>query len=262
MIDLHTHILPGVDDGAKNIEDSIEIAKWAFENGIKKIFATPHYIEDEGYNNSEKNNKILNELNDKLKNLEIDIEILIGNEVFITPEIINLIDNGEISTLNNSRYILIEFPRLQMPLYIEDIIYELRLRGYVPIIAHPERYTKVIEDPNFIHNLISKGALCQLNLPSLLKIYGEKVKETAEILLKHKMVHFIGTDAHSLKDITKSNCAIEKLREILNEEEINKLLYNNGEIILKNEDLIIEDPILYKRKNIFNKIIDFFIRKK
>lgn len=261
MIDLHTHILPGVDDGAKNIEESMEIAKWAYENGINKIFATPHYIEGEGYNNLKQNKDILNELNNKLKELDIDVEVLLGNEVFITPEIISLIDNEEISTLNNSRYILIEFPRLQMPLYIEDIIYELRLRGYVPIIAHPERYVKVIEDPNFIHNLITKGALCQLNLPSLLKMYGEKVKETAEILLKHKMIHFIGTDTHSSKGITKSNYAINKLKEIISEDEFNKLLFINGEAILKNEDLNIEEPILYKPKGKFSKIIDNFFKK-
>lgn len=256
MIDIHCHILPFVDDGAKDMEEAITMAKIACENGIKKIIATPHYIEDEKYNNAEKNTEILNKLNDELKCNNIDVEVFLGNELFITPEAINLIDSKEVATLNNTRYLLIEFPRLDMPVYIENIVYNLRLKGIIPIIAHPERYIKIMEDPNILYNLITKGALTQLNLPSLEGRYGEKVKETAEILVKHDLIHFVGSDAHSSKRATPNVVkGINILKELIDKKRLDKMLYHNAENLLKNEDIEAFIPKEYVPMGRFRKFL-------
>ncbi len=127
----------------------------------------------------------------------LDFEIYLGNEIYIAMDIFTLLENKKVATLNDSRYILLEFPMLDMPIFVENLIYNLLLKGYVPVIAHPERNKKIIDDPNILYNLINKGALAQLNLPSLEGKYGDKVRITVEILLKYNMIHFIGTDAHS-----------------------------------------------------------------
>lgn len=249
MIDIHSHILPGVDDGAKNIEKAIEMAKIAEKNGINVIIATPHYIEGENFNISKYNKEILGDLNKKLESEGLRVKILLGNEVFITPDIINLIKEEKVTTLNRSRYLLMELPMLDIPIYTEDIIYELRLKGIVPIIAHPERNKKIIEDPNILYEFIKLGALAQLNLPSILGYYGDEVKKTAEVLLKHDMVHLIGTDAHSTRrGFQKVKLAIDTISKIIGSYKLNKITNENPLAIIKNEELDINEPKRYVPK--------------
>lgn len=267
MIDIHSHILPFVDDGAKNMDEAMDMAKIACESGTSTIFATPHYIENEGYNNCEENLKILNRLNMELKERNIDINVLLGNELFIIYDVIRLIDSNEIATLNNTKYLLIEFPRLDMPIYVENLIYNLRLKGIIPIIAHPERYVKVIEDPNILYNFVTKGALCQINLPSLNGRYGEKVKETAEILVKHNMIHFVGSDAHSTRKATPDvRDSVKILQSLIGSEKANELLVENPEKLIKNEDINICEPIIYKHdgviKSFLKRILAFWCFRK
>lgn len=263
MIDIHSHILPFVDDGAKNMDEAIEMTKIAYESGISTIIATPHYIENEGYNSYQENLKILDKLKMELKERNINVEILLGNELFITYDVFKLIDSNEIATLNNTKYLLIEFPRLNMPIYVENLIYNLKLKGIIPIIAHPERYEKVIEDPNILYNFIIKGALCQINLPSLNGRYGKKVKETAQILVKHKMIHFVASDAHSSRKATPDvRDSVEILESLIGSEKANKLLIENPHKLITSEDINICEPIIYNSdcliKLFFKRILRFF----
>lgn len=249
MYDIHCHILPDIDDGAVDIKESIEMAKIAVDHGITVIIATPHYIEGVWNKNYKYNQRVVSRLNEKLMNNNLDIEILLGNEVFITPDIIELLDRGEITTLNKSRYLLIELPMLEIPLYVEEIFFELELKGIVPIIAHPERNIKIVENPNILYDFILKGSMAQLDLPSIIGHHGSKVKNTAEVLLKHDMIHFIGTDAHSSRRRTpKTKEALEILNSTIGKEKLEKILYNNPEAIIKNQDIIIEAPKKYIAK--------------
>lgn len=257
MIDIHSHILPGVDDGAKNFEVSIEMARMYIENGIEKVIATPHYIG--GINNKtlDENREILNKLTGKIKEENLDLEVVLGNEIMISLEILRDIGKGKVTTLNGTRYVLVELPMFDIPLYTEDMIYELLLKGYIPVIAHPERNSKIMEDPNILFNYISNGALAQLNLPSLEGRYGSEVREVSEILLKHNMIHFIGTDSHGVKKRSpRVGNSLEVLQGIVSQKGFQDLVYKNPQFLWNNKDIEIKSPIKYEKKNIFRGFIE------
>lgn len=243
MYDLHCHILPGVDDGSSSFEESVAMARMAEKNGIKAIFATPHYIEDVWNKDVLYNQMILDKLNLELRNNDINVKIYLGNEVYSTFNVLNLLESEEITTLNNSSYILIELPMHEVPIYVESMIYSLKLAGITPIIAHPERNTRIIDDPNILYSLISKGALGQLNLSSLLGLYGRRVKKTAKVIVKHNMIHFVGTDSHKPME---SNYKINKTTRILNKligsEKTLKLTSCNPEKIAEGINIVVEEP--------------------
>ncbi|NLY85017.1 MAG: capsular biosynthesis protein [Tissierellia bacterium] len=252
MIDIHSHILPKVDDGAEDIEMAIEMAKIYLENGIKTVVATPHYFERNIFTAKENTKKILEDLKIELDKEGIDIEILLGNEAYISMDLVKDIEEGYLSTLNGTRYLLVELPMLDIPLYVENVIYELLLKGYVPIIAHPERNAKIIDNPNILYNFIKKGALAQLNLPSLEGKYGEKIRETAEILLNHNMIHFLGTDAHgSIRKSPRVSKALEILKTVVSDDDFHSLTSNNPILLLNDENIRIKEPIKYNAKKSF-----------
>lgn len=254
MIDIHSHILPGVDDGAKDLDMSIEMAKIYLKNGIEKVIATPHYIEGTKNKTLDENKEILDKLIKKLKEENVELEVVLGNEVMISLEVLKGIEKERISTLNETRYVLIELPMFDIPLYLEDMIYELLLKGYIPIIAHPERNIKIIENPNILLKYINNGALVQLNLPSLEGKYGSEIKETSEILLKHKMVHFVATDSHRDKKRSPNvSDSLQILKNIVSKKEFENLTYKNPNLLWKDKDIKIESPINYEnKKNFFN----------
>lgn len=256
MIDIHSHILPEIDDGSKDMEMSIEMAKMYLENGINKVISTPHYIDGIENNCIEENQKILMELRNELQKQNLNIEIYLGNEVLVSLDVLKDLEDKKISTLNGTRYILIELPMFDIPLYVENLIYELLLKGYIPIIAHPERNTKIIENPNIMYKYIKNGALAQMNLPSLEGRYGCKIKETAEILLKHKMIHFVATDAHTCRrrspDVAN---AIKILKSIVTQEEFVNLTYKNAANLISDDVIEIDSPIEYKKHKSFFSLI-------
>ena len=258
MIDIHSHILQGVDDGSKNMEESIVMAKQYVDNGIHKVIATPHYIEDANSKTADENKRVVVELNNALRAKKIDLEIYLGNEIYISPDILQNLSSRRVATLNDSRYVLIESAMLDIPVNIDNIIYELCLKGYIPIIAHPERNLKVQENPNILFGLIMSGALTQINLSSLEGRYGKESKETAELLLSHKMVHFVGTDAHSPRTRSpKVKRSLEILRRIVDKDEFDRFI-KNGEAVLANKNVSVEEPIKYEEnKSLFN-----FLRRK
>lgn len=253
MIDIHSHILPHVDDGSEDMEMSIEMARMYLESGIKTVIATPHYIEGSIVTSVDNNRATLEELKKELDKVGLDLEIFLGNEVFISMNLIKDIEEGRLSTLNGTRYILIELPMFDIPLYVENIIYELLLKGYIPIIAHPERNTKIIEDPNILYEYIVKGALAQLNLPSLEGKNGSKSKKTAEILLQNHMIHFVGTDAHTNRGRSpKSKSSLEILSKTISQEDYERLTFINAELLLEDKVIETKSPVKYKKKrNIF-----------
>lgn len=255
MYDIHCHILPGIDDGASSLEEAINMAIMAKNNGIKAIFATPHYIEGAGFKDAISNKETLDKLNSELCNRGIDIKIYHGCELYSTPDVLKLLEKGQIITLNHSSYMLIELPMHDVPMYVQTMIYNLKVKGITPIIAHPERYTKIIEDPNTLHMLILRGALAQLNLPSILGIYGENVRNTAEILLMHDMIHFVGTDAHKpSKRYYNIGEAIDILNNLIGREKALKITDLNPEEIIKGVNIEIDEPKPYKLKNGLGKL--------
>lgn len=197
MTDIHSHILFDVDDGARTLEESIELLKRMHELGFNNVILTPHYIKGSEYSreNQEKINKI-KEIKNELLNQNININIYLGNEIFVNNEIYDLIKTGHIHTLNNTRYILIELPFHNQIVNLEDIIYELKIKGLIPIIAHPERYTYFQKNYKEVDRLKEEGFLFQGNYASILGYYGKESQKLLKYMLKKQYIDYLGTDVH------------------------------------------------------------------
>ncbi|CEO10629.1 putative tyrosine-protein phosphatase CapC [[Clostridium] sordellii] len=254
MIDIHCHILPGVDDGSKNLSESIEMAKIAYDEGIRTIINTSHYHTDFKYKKGKELNKVLNDFNKALKVEGIDLNIILGNELYYTEDLFENFENLDFYSLNSSRYLLIEFSPNNFPKNIVDIVYEIKLRGYIPVLAHVERYPKVQENPNLIYDCINEGALIQVNASSITGKNGTEAQKTSDILLKNKMIHFIATDAHSStrrRPLIKE--AYEYVSQKYSRELAEKLFLENQKVIIENTELEIEIPSMYEKKKSFLK---------
>jgi protein-tyrosine phosphatase len=236
-IDIHSHILYGIDDGSKTLEESIEILKQAKEIGFKEIVLTPHYIENSKYNkNNEEKEKLLKTLKEK----ETEIKLYIGNEVFQTENIEELLNKKEIATINNSKYLLIEFPMYQKTIKnINNIIYELKIKGITPIIAHPERYEFIQTNIKIVDSLIEDGAILQSNYGSIIGIYGKNAKKTVKKLLKNNKISLLATDVHykNNKIYEKMDKIIKKIKKIVGEERLIELIYENPKKIIENKEI-------------------------
>lgn len=251
MIDIHSHIIPGIDDGAKNIETTLEMLKAAERDGTKKIIATPHYCIGYGEASIEEIKIKVKNLNDKAKAENIDIEIYSGQEVYFSENMLEDYEEGIIGTLNDSRYMLIEFPVAKFDSNIFDIVYEFQVKGIVPIIAHPERYLPIIEEPVFINKFIEEGYLFQLNSGSIEGKFGKKVKNTSELLMKNGIYSFIGSDAHNEK--TRS-VGLSEAMKIINQLADGKedFFISNSEKILDNKKMDFLGNKIKKKKSIFS----------
>lgn len=233
MIDIHSHLLYGVDDGAKTIDESVDIIRNLYKNGVTDIILTPHYIEYSSYNSNKKSNlEKLDSLKQELKEKGINVNLYLGNEIYINNNILSLLKNGEISSLNDSKYLLIELPMSGKYDNYVEIFKELIENGYKVILAHPERYNTFKKDINLIYELKNIGVLMQCNIESILKTYGKDTYKTIKKLAKNKLINFIASDIHHKKDYEYINKARNKFKKYYSDSEIDDLLSNNQKDIL------------------------------
>jgi protein-tyrosine phosphatase len=239
MIDIHAHILPSLDDGPETIEESVELCKVAANDGIKTIVATPHSKDGAYEAKSVDILKAVDELNLKLKENQIDIEILPGAEVHISEGLVENIKSGDVLTINNGgKFVLFELPFVFIPLGTDTFIFNLKANGIVPIIAHAERISAFQRKPELVDQLVKIGARVQINAHCLTKraIPGER--KCAEWLLKNRLVHFIASDVHSLNGrppiLSK---ALKNATRIIGEEGARALVYRNPELIINGLDI-------------------------
>ena len=237
ITDIHNHILFGVDDGADSLEISLEILKREYQQGVNKIILTPHY--DIGQYRSEP--KVIRthyeQLKKKAKEILPDMELFLGNEILECNDMVQLLDSGRIFSLAGSRYVLVEFyPSVQYSI-MEKSLKELLNGGYIPIIAHCERYKclraafKVIHEKNISH-LIEMGAYMQVNVTS---VFGRDSKFVLK-MIDNDYLHFVASDAHGLekRGVHWDKC-FKFLNKKYNTKYLEQLLVKNPEKILKNE---------------------------
>ena len=196
MIDIHSHILNNVDDGSDSLENTLNILRKAEEAGFSDIILTPHYIENYYENTKDLISEKINELKQSLYREEIIVNLHQGNEIMLTDNTPKILQECDISSLANSRYILFELPFSNRILNFENIIFELKEIGAIPVLAHPERYIYIQENPDELLKMMNLGILVQSNYGSVMGLYGKKAKVTAEILLKNKLIHFLSSDTH------------------------------------------------------------------
>ena len=198
MIDIHTHILPGIDDGADSLEEAYEMALMAVRCGVKALVATPHSNQrlDLGDDERSKQEKSFQELEQILLREQVPLKLYRGMEIWSSIDVTEKIESGKLITLNQTPYTLIEFGFEEEPWWIEAIMEELKGAGLIPIIAHPERYYCVQEDPELLYEWTMQGALAQMNKGSILGRFGREIQRTAEILLRKHLFTCIASDAH------------------------------------------------------------------
>ena len=237
-VDIHSHILYGVDDGPDNIETSIEMMKIAYDEGIRKIVATPHYHPGKctmGYEQLRRNFELFKE---QMKDICPEIELALGREIYYTSDILDDLEAQAHLTMEDSKYILIEYHPTVEYSYLRTSISNVMQMGYTPVIAHIERYMCVLEDWKLALELKNMGAVIQVNAGSVIGDSGSKVKKFIKRLLKEEIVDVIGTDAHSdgRRSPRIQECAKYICRKF-DEDYAKALLRDNAERILKGEYL-------------------------
>lgn len=256
MIDFHSHILPQIDDGSENPEMSADMLNISLNEGALHICATPHFIAGEIEIAREDYERRLEELSSFYCNP--NIKILSGLELYIHPDLPKLYKEKRIWGLNNTRYLLIELPMQEFPIYTEKLFYQLRLEGAIPIIAHPERNTRIMKHNELLVNLVEQGTLVQMNAGSLRGIYGQTVQKCAEKFVRMNMVHILGSDGHNNTKRTTEIAEGYKRVKALNKKQCQWITENENKILLGEAVELTEVKLIKKRRRFF----DFFRRKK
>lgn len=227
MKDIHTHILPGIDDGSQSLEESRNIITSLYHNGVTDIVLTPHYIEGQYTSNYENNLRLSKDLENN------KINLYLANEIYLDKNILDNIKNGIIKPLFN-KYLLIELP-LVYSYDIEEIIDELLDNNYKIILVHPERYEYIINNIHFLDKYLDKGILLQGNYMSLFNKYGKDSKKTLIKLIKNNSISFLGSDIHKNNIDIKESKLRRKLFFLTNKSNINNMLENNFNKLINNE---------------------------
>lgn len=235
MKDLHNHILPGLDDGCKNEEESLKMLEEIISSGVREIVFTPHYIVDTKYtaNNKEKQKAFL-KLKKIIEKNNLPIKVYLGNEIFFCDNILELIKKGEISPINDSKCLLIEFSMMDLPYTAKNVFEELISAGYEVILAHPERYYFVKKNMDILNDFVSMGVHLQGNYTSLFGKYGRESKKVLKKLLKRGMIDILASDTHH-EVIGDEKSLRRKLKWYLKDEEIDKLLFKNFDEFINNK---------------------------
>jgi len=239
MIDLHCHILPGVDDGAQDMEETLRMCSMSAKDGVKKIVATPHTMNGVYVNETKAIKQAVKELNDLLVTERIPLEILPGADVHINLNLLKLIEQGLVTTVNdNHRYLLLELPHHLVPPHFKNLVFELNLHGIVPVLTHPERNSILQSDINQLYELVMQGMLIQVTTRSLTGGFGPKPESCCRNLLKYNLVHVIASDAHSstVRPPLLSP-AVEEAGKIIGEANALALVTENPQAIIEGRDL-------------------------
>ena len=200
MIDIHCHILPGVDDGASSLTESLAMARAAEKEGIQKIIATPHHQNGAFMNNGADIIGVVDYLNGKIQEEQIAVQILPGQETRIYGDMLADLKNGDVLPLNEtSGYVFVELPASHVPEYSTQLLFDMQIAGYKPIIVHPERNLELMDNPDKLYRIVKNGALTQITAASVIGKSGKKIEKFTRQLLEANLTHFIASDAHHSK---------------------------------------------------------------
>ncbi len=240
MIDIHCHILPGLDDGAQSLDEAVEMARIAEKDGIEKIVATPHLFRGsymhEDLSIIEDKRK---ELNKTLKVNNIHVEILNGAEVYIVHNLIDEIrKNRDYLVLNKSAYMFVEFPSEHIFPGVQKLFFELMREDIIPVIAHPERNSVFVRHPSLLYELVQMGATVQANRGSFLGVYGKETEEAVLRFLELNLIHFIASDGHNTHSLVpRISEAVMRVEAEVGDERARALVVDNPKAVLEDREL-------------------------
>jgi len=259
MIDIHSHLLPGVDDGSNEISESLEQLRLIAAQGVNKIYLTPHFMQHIYTNSRATTEPVMAKLRAAVQKAAIDIELELGAEFFLGDPAAEIVKRNCL-TLGNSDYVLTETMMQQMPADFLENIYDLQKAGYKVILAHPERYQDIIRQPEIVEELLHRDILMQVNAGSFLGFYGNYVQKTAYYLLEHGYLHFIASDNHG----NQANCFQKVVFQMISENYspaiAQLLLQENPAAISSNEKINIFNRWRLPKppKNFLQNLKEFF----
>ena len=242
FIDIHSHVLPYLDDGAKDWTVALQMLKQAKDDGIRDIVCTPHILSFQDFAKEATIIERFEELVAKAKKAGLDLKLHVGSEIYVQPQL-NL--DTRIATLaGNGRYFLVEFPMNMIPDFVAQRFFNLIIAGKVPVIAHPERNARVINQLGIAYDFVQRGALLQMNAGSILGVFGEAVRETAQKLLDANLIHVVGSDAHDTQSRPiKLRQAYEKIGNGWGQERAHRLFFETASAILDGQPITVPEPI-------------------
>ena len=251
MIDIHNHVLVGVDDGPQSLDETIALLKQASAQGIKGIVVTPHHLHPRYDNTFETVLKGIDELNNIEEIAQLNLQLYPGQEIRITDKIFEEIEQHKVKGINGSKYLLIELPSNSVPHYTKNLLYEIQTKGFIPIIAHPERNKAIAKDINLLYELINNGALSQITASSLTGELGKNIQKLSIQMLEHNLVHFVASDAHHSESRPFSLDALFNTPKLKNIESVISVLLDNNEAMIQDKSVVTERPIEFKKNKFF-----------
>jgi protein-tyrosine phosphatase len=251
MIDTHNHILPNVDDGAKSVEDSCEMAQALVELGVTTVCCTPHTTDWAQAGDAESVRRKVADLQAVFDERGLSLKLLAGSEAHLTTTLAADIQQGKVGTLNGSSYVLLEFPYDSLPQGFERVVFELQVQGKRPVIAHPERIAPIVDDPNILFDLVRRGCLGQLTAMSLSGGFGPRVRDVSELMVEHNLVHVVASDAHDAEPdgrlfaLPEARAAVKR---ISGSDGVTAMFQESPRRVLAGEPVEPAEPLEYKRR--------------
>ena len=256
MIDIHTHILPGLDDGAQTWEDALDMARAAVAEGIDTVIATPHHANGAYSNEADAIRRRAEQFRERLAEEGIPLRVECGQEIRVHDDLLDAWQRGELLSLAGSDFVLLEMPTGRIPSGMADLIHELKIMGKKPIIAHPERNSEVLRYPERLSQLIEVGAYAQVTTHSLLGLFGKKAEESAWSLCRAGLIHIVSSDAHHVE---RRGFRLQEAYELISSklgEKFKENFRQNAASVLYNRSLN-ESVVFEKSVNIWGKIAGF-----
>lgn len=254
MIDLHCHILPGIDDGASDIQESLGMAHLALGDGVDTVVATPHTLDGMYLNTRDQICRSVESLRNELSRQKMTLRICPGADVHLCPGLLQKIEDGEALTLNDTgRYMLLELPPQTIPAGVKDEVFALKLNGITPIITHPERHPVIQRDLHVLYELISAGALGQVTAMSITGDFGLPIMACTRAMLELRLIHVIASDGHSPKIRPPLlSRALDAAEEILGSaEEAEQMVTHTPAAILSGGPVAVATPGTLKKSRFF-----------
>ena len=241
MIDTHSHLIPYFDDGSADWEMSLDMLRQGEEDGITEVVCTPHIMSKRDFDREDELMSLYEQLQKRVKDAGLSIKLHLGAELYVQPDL--ELDRQFATIAGNGRYFLVEFPMNIVPDFVTQHFFEMVMDDKIPVIAHPERNGRIINEPEKAYEFVERGALLQVNSGSLLGIFGKVVKSVAIKLMDANLVTLIGSDAHDLRSRPfKLKQAFEFVKETWGIDRAQHLFYDNPRHILQAEDVIHQEP--------------------
>ena len=253
MIDIHSHILPEIDDGSRSLEESIKMAELAAADGIEQMVATPHLFN--GLSHDPETAEIVDRVAELHAAVSKHLKILPGSEVHVAHDIAERVKSQRVTPINRCNYLLVEFPQMTVPIGADDIFYRLQLQGIRPILVHPERNLQLQRQPSLVAEYASRGVYMQVTAMSMAGEFGVGAKKCADFLLHLNCVHFLATDTHRpLKRPPILSRGRDAAARMIGEERARRLVYDNPLAVVEGRPLDVEPAMIPRKKSFFGRL--------